>query len=270
MTDTPTLAFIGAGNMAGALVGGLLAADWSPESLRASHPDSEHRQEWTQLFGIPMFESNHDCTLDADVVVLCVKPAKIAEVLPDVAEGSGSRLTISVAAGTPIATLAKGLEPRARIVRAMPNQPARLRLGATGIVCGEHTTDADRDLARTLFESVGRVEMLAEESWIDAVTALAGSGPAFVYRVAAGLAAGGVAAGLPEDVALRLARRTVLGAGALLDDSEDRPEALVAAVASPGGTTVAGLAVLDEHDLESILRAAVAAATRRARELADE
>lgn len=268
MSREPVIAFIGAGNMAEALVGGLRSAGWSADRLLASHPRPDRREAWQDRYGIEMLADNAEAAHRADALVLCVKPQVLGAVLPEVAEASRDRLTVSVAAGTPLATLARGLADGARIVRAMPNQAARVGAGITGLAGGETATDADLALAERLFSAVGRVERLAREDWMDAVTAVAGSGPAFVYRVAEALAAAGTAEGLPPELARRLAAHTVLGAGTILSGADADPAELVRRVASPGGTTEAGLDALAAGGGLAPIENAVAAAARRAAEIA--
>lgn len=263
-----TIAIIGAGNMARALTRGLLAAQWPTDRLRASHPKEEVRNAWVKEFGIPMHADNAATAKGADVVIVAVKPHKIPEMLHELHEEDPSRLTISIAAGVPIHVLAKFLGEGARIIRAMPNQPALLGAGATGLARGETATEDDVLLARRIFEAVGLVEVLEDEELIDVVTALAGSGPAFVYRIAQALAEGAQACGLPHEQAQNLAMHTVYGAGAVLHSEKEDLATLIKNVASPGGTTEAGLNALEDRHINNVITAAIKAATRRAKDLA--
>ncbi len=206
----------------------------------------------------------------ADVVVLAVKPQKMDEVFADLAGVLGQHtLVISIAAGVTIGALARGLGAGVRIVRAMPNTPALVHAGMTAYARGRGATDADARLAHTLFTQVGDALEL-EESLLDAVTGLSGSGPAYVFRLIEGLVAGGQAAGLAAEDALRLAAQTVRGAAKLLIESGEAPSELRRKVTSPKGTTEAGLAHLDAHGFADAVSGAVEAATARSRALGAE
>ncbi len=204
-----------------------------------------------------------------DVVVLAVKPQVMAEALPPYARFK-TAVFLSIAAGRPIAFFRGILGEAATIVRAMPNTPAAVRRGITVCCAGADVSADRRHLCQSLLEAVGEVGWLADEAMMDAVTAVSGSGPAYVFLLAEALAAAGVAQGLPDDLAARLARATVAGAGELLRQSEEAAEQLRRNVTSPGGTTAAALAVLmaEGGGMADLLREAVAAATRRGKELA--
>lgn len=264
----PRCTFIGAGNMAEALVRGLLAAGRSADRLAASHPREQVRERWARDYGVQMYADNVEATTDADVVVVCVKPHKIRPVLTELA-GKTDALLVSVAAGVPLDVLEAAV-PDGRVIRSMPNQPSLLRAGATGLVAGTKATSDDLALATELFQAVGIVEVLPDEDRLDVLTGLAGSGPAFVYAVARALAAAGERLGLDAQVAVRLARQTVYGAGRILQAEDADPAELTRRVASPGGTTQAGLEELERRQADATLQAAVEAATRRAAELAEE
>jgi pyrroline-5-carboxylate reductase len=179
---------------------------------------------------------------------------------------AGSGRVLSIAAGVTIATLEQHLAANTPVVRAMPNTPALVGLGASAIAAGTHAGDADLQWAENLLAAVGLV-VRVKESLLDAVTGLSGSGPAYVFLVAEALIEAGVLAGLPRDVSEALSVQTLLGAATLLSTSDEGAEALRAAVTSPGGTTAAGLRVLEQHRVRSALLEAVAAATARSREL---
>ncbi len=206
---------------------------------------------------------------DPDVVVLAVKPQVMAEVLPPYGRFKPA-VFLSIAAGKPIAFFRSHLGDDAAIVRAMPNTPAAVRRGITVCCAGAEVDAARRTLCQSLLEAVGEVGWVADEGLMDVVTAVSGSGPAYVFLLAEVMAAAGIAQGLPPDLAARLARATVSGSGELLRQSSDSAEQLRRNVTSPGGTTAAALAVLMAEDggFARLMDAAVAAATRRGRELA--
>ena len=248
--------------MGEALVGGLLrAGGYSLDSLRVVEPIAERRKQLELVF--PGIEVS-DAPVEADGTVIAVKPGDVPAACRASAAAGTSRF-LSIAAGVTLATLEEHVDG-APVVRAMPNTPALVGLGASAIAPGKDAGDADLDWAESLLSAVGLV-VRVKESLLDAVTGLSGSGPAYVFLVAEALIDAGVLAGLPRDVSEALSVQTLLGAATLLSTSEDGPEALRAAVTSPGGTTAAGLRVLEQHGLRSALLEAVAAATARSKEL---
>jgi pyrroline-5-carboxylate reductase len=269
--DGRRIGFLGAGAMGEALAGGLVAAGVPAARLQAADPDPARRTRVSEALGIAAGADNAALVATSDVVVLAVKPGLVAEVLGGVrkadAEAAARPLWISIAAGVPIARLAAGLPPGARIVRAMPNTPALVRAGATAFAANAAATASDRALAQALFESVGLAWEAPDEGLLDAVTGLSGSGPAYVFVFLEALGDAGVRAGLPRDVAHRLACQTVLGSAKLALESGLHPGQLKDRVTSPGGTTIAGLARLEAEGFRRAVLDAVEAATRRAREL---
>ncbi len=267
------IGFIGGGAMAEALAGGLIAAGVAPASIQVSDVAAERRNTLEATLGVRSSESNDDIARTSDIVVLAVKPAMIEPVLLALRESDPADLLaslwISIAAGTPIAKLEGALPSGARIVRAMPNTPALVRAGATAI-CGNHAaTRDDIAAAAALFDSVGIHWEAPREELLDPVTGLSGSGPAYLFRFLEALTTAGERVGLPADAAARLATQTVFGAAKLALESEDSPARLREKVSSPGGTTLAGLARLEAEGFPEAVFAAVDAATRRARELAE-
>lgn len=264
-----SLVLVGAGRMGGALLEGWLRVGLSPASIAVLEPaPSEALNGLCAETGVRLNPPAPDAP--AEVVVLAIKPQSLDEVAPAVQPLVGPEtLLVSILAGKSMADLAARL-PRARaIVRAMPNLPASIGRGATGAAASPAVTEAQRHAADLLLASVGVVEWVAGEDLIDAVTALSGSGPAYVFHLAECLARAGTRAGLPPDLAARLARATVAGSGELLAASPLPAETLRQNVTSPGGTTAAALAVLmRQPGLEALLTEAVAAAKRRAEELA--
>ena len=264
-----TLALVGAGNMGGALLEGWLDAGLAGERVVVLDPGlaAERRARWGGR-GVA-FPENARVAAAPDILVLAVKPQTMGAVLADVAGlvGRGT-LVVSVAAGIPIATLAAALGPDTAIVRAMPNTPSQVARGVTVCCATPRVTDAQRAAADALMRAVGTVEWIDDEVLMDAVTAVSGSGPAYAFLLAETMAAAGERAGLPADLALRLARETVAGAGELLRRSSETPATLRRNVTSPGGTTAAALDVLMADDgLPALMERAVARAAERSREL---
>jgi pyrroline-5-carboxylate reductase len=269
--DRPRWGFIGAGKMATALVQGMIRAGVvEPGAVLASDPSPGARAALASATGAGVTDSNVAVATRSDVLVLAVKPQGMAAVLEELAPVvSGDHLVISVAAGVPLALLERALGPDARLVRVMPNTPALVGEGASGYCLGPNTTPADDATVRRALDAVGRA-VAVPEGLIDAVTGLSGSGPAFVYVLIEALADGGVRVGLPRDTALTLAAQTVLGAARMVLETGLHPGLLKDQVASPGGTTIAGLHALERGGLRGTLMDAVEAATRRAEELSGD
>jgi pyrroline-5-carboxylate reductase len=214
--------------------------------------------------------TNAEVARQSDVVVLAVKPQILDQVLRGLSpEISREKLVVSVAAGVPIAAIERRLHPPMRVVRAMPNTPATVGAGATAIAMGEHATDDDLRVAKAIFDSVG-ITVVLEESQLDAVTGLSGSGPAYLFLIIEALADAGVKVGLSRRASLQLAAQTVLGSAKLLIESGQHPGLLKDHVTSPGGTAIAGLHTLEAGGLRNVLMNAVEAATRRSKELGEE
>lgn len=268
--NTRKIGMLGAGNMAGALIRGMLASKRvDPEQIRASDVRADRLDELGREYGIVTHTDNRELVAWANLVVLAVKPQVIDRVLdPKVCSFRPDTLVISIAAGVPIRALEARLPPSVRVVRAMPNTAAIALAGATGIAPGSRATPADLEITRTLFDATGRSVVL-DESLIDAVTGLSGSGPAYVMLIIEALADGGVKVGLHRDTALLLAAQTVFGSAKLLLDTGEHPGRLKDMVTSPGGTAIAGLHTLESGGLRRTLMDAVESATRRAQELGE-
>lgn len=259
------LGIIGAGSMGMALVRGLVQAGWaSPEGLLVFDPDPARRRELEGLGVRPA--ANNGEVLNATAVILAVKPQVAEAVLAEIAPASSGHLLISLVAGLTLARLEEAL-PSARILRAMPNAPLMVGQGITALAPGSRATPEDLAFARELFQAVGRA-VEVEERLLDAVTGLSGSGPAYVAVFIEALADGGVRMGLPRALALELAAQTVAGTAAMVLSQELHPAMLKDQVASPGGTTIAGLHALEQGGFRGVVMDAVQAATWRARELA--
>ena len=268
MLEGRTIGFIGAGNMAEAMIRGLLEARLATaDRLIASDIVEARRQGIDQRYGVRTVAEGRDVVAKASVLILAVKPQDMEAALKGIATTVDQTKTIiSVAAGTPIAFIAERLPAKARIIRVMPNTPALVLAGAAGIAKGEYATAQDLQIAEAIFSAVGKVVVVAEKH-LDAVTGLSGSGPAYVFLFIEALADGGVKMGLPRDVATLLAAQTVLGAAKMLLEGGRHPAELKDMVASPGGTTIAGLHALESGGLRGTLMEAVEAATIRSREL---
>ena len=264
------IAFLGSGNMAEALVKGLLGAGTaSAEEIVCAEPRLERREELALRYGVKVIGSNLEATEQADVVVLSVKPQTMEHLLDEIAPAVDHRkLVVSIAAGVSIAAIARKLGAGVRIVRTMPNTPALVGAGAAALARGAHATDWDLEQARNLFQAVGTT-VIVEEHHLDAVTGLSGSGPAFLFLVIEALADGGVKVGLARPVAMTLAAQTVLGSAKLVLETGEHPGRLKDQVTSPGGTAIAGVHALEQGGLRAALIAAVEAATRRSRELGE-
>ncbi len=266
-TITSKITFIGGGQMAEAMIGGLLSGQvCSAASIWATDPVPDRRDRLKSQFGILVGSANREAVAWADVVVLAVKPQMIPAVLSELGPMLAHTLVITIAAGVTIRTIAEGAGGTARVVRAMPNTPAVVREGMTALSMGAGVSDDDVRLVRSIFESVGLVVMV-EERLLDAVTGLSGSGPAYVFQAIEALADGGVMMGLPRQTAELLAAQTVLGAARMVLASGEHPAQLKDRVASPGGTTIAGLHRLEQGAFRATLMAAVEAATTRSKEL---
>lgn len=268
MNHDLTLAFVGAGNMAGALIRGLIATSTiSPARIVAADPDPARRELLASELSIRVEADNSAALENANVVVLSIKPQMFGQVLPTLAVSlPQDALVISIAAGISSKVIERSLPEGTRVIRTMPNTPALVGAGATAIAAGTHATEDDLVLAQTLFECVGTV-VRVPETQIDAVTALSGSGPAYVFAMIEALREGGRREGLSEETALQLAAQTVRGAAQLLLEGDESPEALRQKVSSPGGTTLAGLQALDDNGFREALHGAVRAAARRSAEL---
>jgi pyrroline-5-carboxylate reductase len=271
MTLDVNIAFLGAGNMAGALIRGLLhAGACTKDRIMATDVRPERLDELEKLHGIRTGSDNAEAARWADVVVLATKPQVFDRLLGQVAAAiDADDLVISIAAGVPIEAIEARLASGVRVVRAMPNTPALVDAGATGLASGTHATADDVALARRFFDSVG-ISVVLDESLLDAVTGLSGSGPAYIFLIIEALADAGVKVGLHRDSAQQLAAQTVLGSAKLLIETGEHPGRLKDMVTSPGGTAIAGLHTLEAGGLRTTLIDAVEAATARAEELGDE
>jgi pyrroline-5-carboxylate reductase len=268
MPSKLTIGFLGAGKMATALAQGFIRAKLvAPKQLIASDPVSAATAAFAKEINAKTTSSNAEVAQFADVLILAVKPDQVTGVLGDIREQfTEKHLVISIAAGVPIAKMESALGGNARVIRVMPNTPALVGASASAYALGTFARAEDGDLAQKLFSSVGLAFPL-REYLLDAVTGLSGSGPAYVYLFIEGLSDGGVAAGLPRDVATKLAAQTVLGAAKMVLDTGYHPGALKDMVTSPGGTTIEGLHELEKGKFRATAISAVRAATEKSRKL---
>ncbi len=266
-----TLGFLGTGNMAEALLKGILRAGvFRAESIWGSDPRRSRCDVMKERYGIGVTTHNLDVVRKANLVVLSVKPQVLVNVCGEIAAHLKPRaLVISVAAGVPLAVLQAHLPKGTRIVRVMPNTPALVGAGATAIAAGANATPEDLVTTERIFKSVGMTVVLEEEQ-LDAVTGLSGSGPAYLFLVIEALSDAGVKMGLSRYNALALAAHTVLGSAKLLIETGEHPGHLKDMVTSPGGTAIAGLHTLEAGGLRTTLMNAVEAATKRSRELGEQ
>jgi pyrroline-5-carboxylate reductase len=265
-----TVGFIGTGNMAEALIKGLLQARvLRPERICGSEPRRSRCDEMQSRYGISVTPRNEEVVRRADLLILSVKP----QILPAVCAEIGPVMrpgvpVISIAAGVPLAVIERLLPAGTRVVRTMPNTPALVGAGATAIAAGANATEEDLKIARRIFDSVGMTVVLDEEQ-LDAVTGLSGSGPAYLFLIIEALSDAGVKVGLSRYNALSLAAHTVLGSAKLLIETGLHPGHLKDMVTSPGGTAIAGLHTLEAGGLRTTLINAVESATLRSRELGE-
>ena len=268
------ITFLGGGNMASALIGGLLERGFAAADLQVVELGEAARGALVQRFGVRAVETFDDATLACDVLVLAVKPQQMKAALAPLAGRLGGQLVISIAAGLRLADLGRWLgvpgKPHARLVRCMPNTPALIGAGVTGLYADPSVDAAGREAAGRILGAVGSTVWADDEGQMDAVTAISGSGPAYVFHFIEALESAGRGLGFDEAGARRLAIDTVLGAARLAADSEDSPALLRQKVTSKGGTTEAALASLAVSGWHDALVAAVEAAETRGRELGEQ
>lgn len=256
------VAFIGGGNMAQALIGGLLAEGTPATTINVAEPVAELR-DLLAVRGVNVFASATEAAIDADVIVLAVKPQIIQTVLHELAPYVAKKLVISIAAGVTVATLSKGLAGHSRIVRAMPNTPALVQTGATGLFASAIVDQDDRDNATNILSAAGLVLWVNDESLMHAVTAVSGSGPAYFFYLMEAMIKAGVEQGLDEKTAKALTLQTALGAAQMAIISGDNPTKLRTNVTSPNGTTAAAIEHLDAQQVSQHIVDALLAAGQR-------
>ncbi len=269
------IAFIGGGNMAFSLIGGLISGNCPGSNIRVSDPKQERLEMMQEKLGItPFLSDNRGAAEGADAIVLAVKPQVLAGVAAEIGEAIGNRsdgsaLIISIAAGVRESDLQRWLGGSHAIVRTMPNTPALLRSGATGLYANPHVSEQQRDLAESIMRAVGTAIWLEEEQQMDAVTALSGSGPAYFFLLMEAMEAAGKELGLSEETARILTLQTAFGAAKMALERPESSADLRKMVTSPGGTTERAIALFQQQGLEEIVMKALTAARDRSIELAD-
>lgn len=268
MASQLKIGFLGAGKMATALAKGFVRARLVGASqIIASDVAEAARTVFAQEAGGKTTASNPEVLKFANVLILAVKPDQVKDVLAEIhVYWTEKQLLISIAAGVTLARLESGLPDGARVIRVMPNTPALVGASASAFALGKSATPQDAELALKLFTAVG-LAFQVKESLLDAVTGLSGSGPAYVYQIIEALSDGGVAAGLPRDIATKLAAQTVLGSAKMVLETGQHPGALKDMVTSPGGTTIEGLHELEKAGVRGALMSAVRAAAAKSRQL---
>ena len=274
MLKNKKIGFIGGGNMAEAIIKGMLSSSLIKASnILASEPSKSRQTFLTSEYKIKMVKDNLDLVKKADILIVAVKPQIISEVLNGIADQvDAKKLVISVAAGVPVSkiegALSSGKKKKLSVVRPMPNTPAVVQEGVTAISPGKGVSKSDLKISHEIFQAVGRTVEVPEEQ-IDAVTGLSGSGPAYIFMIIEALSDAGVKMGLSRDVANELTVQTVLGSALLVRETGASPGDLKNRVTSPGGTTIAGLHALEKGSLRATLMNAVEKATLRSKELAE-
>ena len=266
------ICFIGCGNMGRSLIGGILANGYPGDLICGADPSLEQREKVSELFGITTYADNHEALSNADVIVLAVKPQVMAATVKEVAAGLAAQqpLLISIAAGIRLTAINGWLQDDLPIIRAMPNTPALIQAGATALFANDRVTQTQRETAETIMRSVGTAVWVEHESLLDTVTALSGSGPAYFFLFMEILEKAAIDMGLQPEQARLLTLETALGAAKMAMESEQDAGILRKQVTSPGGTTEAALAVLEQGNIEQLFRNALKAAQQRSVELADE
>lgn len=269
MIENKRIGFIGAGNMATALIKGILKANlFKSDFVSASDVDIEKLDSLKNEYGINIiFKDNEKLVAESDIVILAVKPQIFDKILKEISSKlDKSKLVISIAAGISTEYIENVVEKELKIIRAMPNTPALILEGATAIAPGSHADEDDVRIGYKIFDAVGKV-VVVDESQMDAVTGLSGSGPAYIFMIIEALSDAGVKMGLSRSVAMKLAAQTVMGAAKLQIETDMHPGRLKDMVTSPGGTAIAGIHTLEQGGLRTTLINAVESATMRSIEL---
>ena len=264
-----SIAFIGGGNMASCIIGGMIANGFSAQDIIVSEPGEQSRLRLEDTYGLTTLTDNQAAAKQADLIVLAVKPQIMQSVAIDLAPALGANsVVVSIAAGIPLRALQTWLGAGTAIVRAMPNTPAMLLEGATGLFANQHVDPTKRDLVTTIFQAIGYACWVETEAQIDAVIAVSGSGPAYFFRIIEIMQKVGQELGLPEQIARELSLQTALGSARMATESGTGAGQLREQVTSPGGTTQAALNTFEQLGLEATFREAMRSALNRAEEMA--
>ena len=266
------IGFIGAGNMAEAIIKGLISTgEYKKSEITASDVSKARLDHLSVEYAIKTQRDNTKVVSQSDILVLAVKPAIVPKILKEIKRGvTSKKIIISIAAGVTSASISKGLGKKAKIVRVMPNTPALVLEGASVLYCNENLSEDDRAAVCKLFEAVGNAYTVSDESLLDPVTGLSGSGPAYVSIFIEALSDGGVKMGLPRAMAHALAAQTVYGTAKMIIEGETHPAEFKDKVTSPSGTTIEGIHKLEAGGFRSSAISAVEAATKRSKELSGE
>lgn len=269
-SPTEKIAFIGAGNMASAIIAGLIDGGYEPTNITASDLNAEQLHGLADAYGIKTTQDNNAAISDADVIMLAVKPQVLAKVTQGFTQVSNQQLVISIAAGVGCESLSQWLGPTVPIVRCMPNTPALVRVGACGLFANAATTDRQRAMAEAIMSSVGVAVWLEHEEQMHAVTAVSGSGPAYFFYLMEAMIEAATNQGLSEELACKLTIETALGAATLAKSGAAAPKELRQQVTSPNGTTEQAVLSFDRDDLRSVVERAMDKCAQRSITMGDE
>lgn len=272
MSTSPTISFIGAGNMASAIIGGMLDSGFKAANIWVSAPDDNHLQSIRKQFGVSVTTDNRYCAQQADMVVLAVKPQVMASVCSDIAPvvQNTRPLMVSIAAGLEASTLDEWLGGGLPLVRVMPNTPSLVGKGAAGLYANDQVKDKQKTMVESVFNSIGSALWVDDESLLHAVTALSGSGPAYFFLMLEALEEAATDAGIASETARALAIQTMAGAAEMAGRSEHDPGQLKRNVMSPGGTTEQAIQTFEEGGMRDLVKKAYSAAYKRSGEMAKE
>ena len=271
MNASTRIAFIGGGNIARSMIGGLINSDWRAANLSVSEPLAEQRQELAH-FDLPIFEDNAECAARGEVVVLATKPQSLQSAVASIAAVLQEKkpLVISIAAGIRCENITRWAGTSLSLVRAMPNTPALVNAAMSGLFANAQVTEQQRDLAQTILRAVGNTAWVKQESLMDVVTAISGNGPAYFFKLMELLSSNAVRHGLDAQTADALVVQTALGAATLAKNEEQTPAKLRRQVTSPGGTTEAALEKMQDLGIDDAVAQGICAAIKRAEHLADQ
>lgn len=267
----PNIAFIGVGNMAGAIIKGMIASGYPAKNIIGTSRTAEKRERYTQQYGITMLSDNCDAISQADVVVLCVKPAQMQSVIDGLsAQVRSDHLFLSVAAGIELAVIERWLKLPVAIVRSMPNTPAQIGAGMVGLIANSHVSEGQKNWVSSLFANIGDSVWLEDEAHMHVVTALSGSAPAYFFRFLEAMIVSGQAQGLDEGICKKLASYTMLGAARMVTELADPISQLRKNITSPNGTTEQALLSFEASGIDKMVDDAIKACANRSKELADQ
>ena len=268
---TPKLTFIGVGNMAGAIIGGLIANGYPATAITGTNRTEEKRQHWNKIYGIHTTDDNNTATADADIVILAVKPQMMAAIVQDMSPALQQHkpLLVSIAAGPTISNLNKWAGGNMAIVRCMPNTPSMLQCGAAGLFANDQVTEEQKAQAESIMAAVGITQWVENEAGIDSIIAISGSGPAYYYLFMEAMIEAGIKQGFNREAATELTVQTALGAARMVKESDTDVVELRRQVTSPGGTTEQAINTFEQGSLRALVDDAMQAAIKRSKELSE-